>query len=152
MNKGQQYHEQKIRKKTQTKKDNATIYYNRFLVAPDLGLAALFDAFVEENGAYYPIEFKTGKKYHSVPEHHKMQVVVQAIILESIFNVRVTTGEIRYGSETRITLPITLEDKHKVLTKHSKMLTVVLDEILPEPTPHQNKCRDCEFWLYCRRA
>lgn len=152
MQKGQEYHNDKIRRKTQSKKKDTTIYYNQFLVDEELGLAALFDAIVEENNNYYPIEFKTGKIHSEIPKHHFMQLIVQAIILDHIYHTEVVKGEIRYGSEKRVEIAITLADKLAILKKQFEMLIVVIEENLPPPTPHISKCQDCEFWLSCKRA
>lgn len=152
MKKGADYHDSKIRKKTQTKLEKSTIYYNRFIVEPDLGLAALFDAYVESENDYYPIEFKTGKIYATIPQHHLIQLVIQAIILENVFQTDVNKAEIRYGADKRIEIPITLQDKIHALEQHTIMLQIVTQEIIPPPTPHEKKCQDCEFWLQCWRA
>lgn len=152
MQKGQEYHEEKIRRKTQSRKEKSTIYYNKFLIDEELGLSALFDAIVEEQGEYYPIEYKTGKSFTTVPFHHLTQLVVQALILDNQYNTNVVKGEVRYGSENRVEVPITLQDKLSVLKQHETMLRIIIDEILPSPTQHHGKCQDCEYWLSCRRA
>ncbi|MHA1126619.1 MAG: CRISPR-associated protein Cas4 [Candidatus Heimdallarchaeota archaeon] len=152
MQKGTEYHDEKIRRKTKTKKENAVIYYNKFIVDQKLGLAALLDAIVEENGSYYPIEYKTGKAYTEIPKHHLKQLVLQAIIIENYFKTNVEKAEVRYSSGKRITTPITLEMKMDVLKQHTEMLRIVLDETIPEPTEHTGKCQDCEFRLVCKRA
>ncbi|MGC9778874.1 MAG: CRISPR-associated protein Cas4 [Candidatus Heimdallarchaeota archaeon] len=152
MLKGQEYHDEKIRRKTQSKRENRTIHYNKFIAIKDLGLSALFDVIVEERGVYYPIEYKTGKSYPKIPYHHLIQLIVQAIILDSYYNTNVEKGEIRYGSEKRLETPITLKDKLAVLKQHTAMLQIVLNETMPSPTAHEGKCHDCEFWLMCRRA
>ena len=57
-----------------------------------------------------------------------------------------------YESEKRIEVPITLQDKHQALKLHTEMLQIAVNEYLPQPTPAEKKCQDCEFWLHCWRA
>ncbi|MHA1127211.1 MAG: CRISPR-associated protein Cas4 [Candidatus Heimdallarchaeota archaeon] len=152
MQKGTEFHDEKIRRKTKTKKENAVIHYNKFIVDQKLGLAALLDAIVVENGSYYPIEYKTGKTYTEIPMHHLRQLVLQAIIIENYFETIVEKAEVRYSNGKRITTPITLDMKMAVLKQHTAMLRIVLDETIPDPTEHSGKCRDCEFRLVCKRA
>ena len=152
MKKGQEYHDDKIRRKSQSKKENAKIIYNKFLVDKELGLAALFDAIVEEGTDYYPIEYKTGQVYNEIPYHHKTQLLVQAIILDSNYQTNVVKGEIRYSGERRLETTITMEDKIGILKQHSEMLRIIQNEFLPDPTKDEGKCQDCEYWLVCKRA
>ena len=152
MKKGQEFHNEKIRRKTQSRKDDVIIYYNKFLIDKELGLSALFDAIVVNQECYYPLEYKTGRRYNTIPDHHKIQLIVQALILDSYYQTNVEKGEICYGTEKRINTPITLEDKLLVLKQHTIMLQIVIGEELPAPVHIEAKCHDCEFWLSCKRA
>lgn len=150
---GSSYHDEKVRKQRQSKIDDLIINYNIYLEDQELGLGALFDAIAtDSSGHYYPIEFKTGKTYGIVPEHHFAQMVAQVIILEKCYNTIVEKAQLRYGSEKRIDFTITEQDKMQVLALHTEMIQMVLNDLLPPPTPHKAKCHDCEFWIACRRA
>ena len=152
MKKGQEFHNEKIRRKTQSRNEGVIISYNKFLIDNELGLAALFDAIAEENGEYYPIEYKTGKKYSTPPYHHLIQLLVQTVILDYYYKTNVRKAEIRYGPEDRMVIPITLQEKIAVLKTQAEMLKLVVEEKIPDPTPHLGKCKDCEYWRCCKRA
>jgi CRISPR-associated protein Cas4 len=153
MKKGQDYHQEKVRRKQQSVLENKIITYNKFLTAPNLGLYALFDAIVkEEPNTYYPIEFKSGKIRQEIPLHHQIQLIIQALILEDTYDVEVTKGEIRYEGKKQLELTISLEMKDWVLKQQTQMIEVVLQEQLPQPTRHIGKCMDCEYWIECQRA
>ncbi|MEA2070211.1 MAG: CRISPR-associated protein Cas4 [Asgard group archaeon] len=153
MKKGQEYHQRKVRRKTQSQKGNLTINYNVFLEDTDLGICALFDAIAfKGEKECYPIEYKTGKIHDTIPKHHQIQLLAQAIILENTFNREVKQVEIRYKGEKRFVQPISYQEMEKVLQLHHEMLLLVQDEVLPKPTTIPQKCVDCEFWLHCRRC
>jgi len=152
MKKGIAYHEEKVRRKSQSIKENVRITYNVFLENEELGIYALLDAVGQEGEEYYPIEFKTGKTYGIIPEHHFMQLVAQAMLIERQHKTKVKKVEIRYGQEKRVDYPLTEEDKKKIRKMQKEMTEMITREIIPEPTKIRPKCRDCEFWIACRRA
>jgi len=153
MKSGSRYHDEKVRRNTQSIQDNLIIDYNIFLEDQVLGICALFDAIAKEGeGKYYPIEFKTGKTPFIIPEHHFAQLVAQAILIEHFYQTNVSQVEIRYGSDKRFLVPLTEEDKSSLFAQLKKMHEMIKNENFPPPTKYAAKCHDCEFWIVCRRA
>lgn len=153
MKQGSNYHDEKIRRNTQSRVGNTSITYNVFLENKELGICALFDAIAQEKGMqYYPIEFKTGKTHLIIPEHHFAQLLAQAVLIEQQYKTTVSQVEIRYSDERRYSIPITEQDKKSLLEQLKCMREMISEEILPSPTKIRAKCHDCEFWIACRRA
>ncbi|MBN1329954.1 MAG: CRISPR-associated protein Cas4 [Candidatus Heimdallarchaeota archaeon] len=150
---GTKYHDDKVRRNTQSIQDNLIIDYNIYLEDQTLGICALFDAIAREGEKkYFPIEFKTGKTPCIIPEHHFAQLVAQAMLIEHYYQTIVSQVEIRYGGDKRFLVSITDQDKSSLLAQLKTMREMVTNEDFPPPTKFAAKCHDCEFWIPCRRA
>jgi len=99
------------------------------------------------------VEIKTGKALEQVPLHHKAQVVFQALLVESNFNILILAGKIFYSkTENQITFPIWPKDKSWVLDSINKLKSSFNSEVIPSPTIHSGKCTNCEYWKICMRV
>ncbi|NMC06549.1 MAG: Dna2/Cas4 domain-containing protein, partial [Candidatus Lokiarchaeota archaeon] len=83
-------------------------------------------------------------------EYHVVQLVTQALLLEETFNMAVSRARVRYvdaGADHFI--PITFDDKQRVIRQVREIRAMIQAEIIPPPTAQRGKCVDCEFWSYC---
>jgi len=154
MERGQEKHEELIRKKKVDINSNIQYYYNIYLKDEDLGILALLDC-LETDGDYgIPIDLKTGKCYErEIKRHHFAQLVTQAILVEMQMGLRVPSVKIYYLDEDLlIDERITMADKLWVLEEVERMRKSIKTELILEPTPDKNKCNDCEYWKYCWRS
>jgi len=99
------------------------------------------------------IEIKTGKKKTIIPDHHKAQVIFQAILAEKYYDIIIYAGKI-YNTQTEEyqTFVITKNSKEHMKTNIKKLQEIYQSEIMPEPTPHEAKCVNCEYWVVCQRV
>ncbi|TFF89121.1 MAG: CRISPR-associated protein Cas4 [Promethearchaeota archaeon] len=151
MKRGQQKHEELIRKKTADITSEVQYYYNVYLKDDGLKLIALLDC-LETNGDWgIPIDLKTGKCYYKkIKKHHYAQLLIQAILVEMQMGLSVSSVKVHYLDENEIIESrITISDKIWILNEIEKLKKYLEMEILPEPTPDTNKCNDCEYWKYC---
>jgi len=99
------------------------------------------------------VEIKTGKVPEHVPLHHKAQVIFQALLVESNFNILILAGKIFYSkTKDQILFPIWPKDKSWVLDSINKIQNSFNSELIPSPTIHRGKCTNCEYWKICMRV
>lgn len=154
MQRGQEKHEELIRKKTADISSDVQYYYNVYLKDDGLKLIALLDC-LETNGDWaIPIDLKTGKCYfRAIKKHHYAQLIIQAILVEMQMGLKVSSVKIHYLDENEIIEnSINISDKIWVLNEMEKLKKHLKFEVIPDPTPHDKKCNDCEYWRYCYRV
>ena len=157
MERGEEIHEQKARKRNVDIQGTIETYHNIWLQSVKLGYGALLDAFEFTGSEIYPVEIKSGHgpgetDNHDL-EHHKYQFIAQALLLEEAFNIPVSRARVRYvdaGVDSFV--PITFDDKELLRKLLKAIRETIRLEIVPEPTSHAGKCVDCEFWYYCLHA
>lgn len=129
-------------------------YFNTWLESPRLGLQAFLDCFEMDGGEAYPVEIKSGKAPPGEPfPHHKVQLVAQAMLLEEAFGMPVTRAVARYvDAKVEVPMTITHDDKAEVRAVLAAIRACLASGDIPDPTPHERKCGDCEYWQYCMRT
>jgi len=133
------------------RKREGNAYFNVYLASVWLGLAGFVDYFVY-NGEIIPVEVKFGRGGRVYMGHY-LQLVAQALLLESCFGVEVKRGVIEYVDEgVRREVTITDRSKRRVLEILSNIRKIVEKEEIPSATPNVAKCLDCEFYKVCKRC
>ncbi|MHA1196692.1 MAG: CRISPR-associated protein Cas4 [Candidatus Helarchaeota archaeon] len=135
------------------KDDESSIskYYNIYLTDPQINLVGVIDYFEFDGKEAYPVEIKTGKvPKNGVEKRFKYQIVAQAILIEKNFNFLVKKAKIAYTKEKKvIEIPITIDDKIKVMEIIREIQKIIKNEEIPPPTKDKAKCVDCECRKYC---
>ena len=154
MTRGEEIHEQEIRKKTSYKDGSFTKYYNLYIKDKELNIAAILDYLEFDGTEGIPVDIKTGHCYQNpISDHHLAQLLFQAILVERKFNLAVRKVKVVYKKDNlEHSYDISVEDKVKIFKNISKMRSIIEGEVIPSPTPTVAKCTDCEFWNYCQRA
>jgi CRISPR-associated exonuclease Cas4 len=150
---GTKKHE-KLEKLSHKSKESSQKYYNVYLTDPDIGLVGLIDYFEYDGNEAYPVEFKSGNMPpDGITNPHKYQVAAQALLIEKAFKFLVKKVRIYYVKhEEFIDYEIEIEDKLEMMRIVKEIQDMIISEIMPEPTRHLGKCRDCECKIYCSRA
>nr|MDO8109710.1 CRISPR-associated protein Cas4 [Candidatus Sigynarchaeota archaeon] len=157
MERGEEIHEQKARKRGVDIQGAIETYHNIWLQSVKLGYGALLDAFEFTGSEIYPVEIKSGhgpgEPDNRDLEHHKYQFIAQALLLEEAFDMLVSRARVRYvDAGVDYFVPITFDDRQMLLKLLKDIRETIRLEIFPEPTIHAGKCVDCEFWGYCLHA
>ena len=104
---------------------------------------------------YRVIELKFTKL---VPEKepfmsHRLQVALQALLVENCWNACVPVGVIHYlPSHEERSFIITERMKAFLTSQVEELRQMLEEETVPPPTPHEKKCIDCEYWNVCYRG
>lgn len=152
MKRGEREHERLARKKRlETTSGGTEKYYNVYLESRMLQLRAVLDCMEFDGTSIVPIELKSGKAPVQGPfEHHVVQLVAEALLLEACHGMIVDHGKLVYTDhQIEVNHPITLEWKQRVIELATRARRIITEEILPRPTRDAGKCKSCEFWLRC---
>jgi CRISPR-associated protein Cas4 len=117
------------------------------LYSEKLDLIGRVDLVAEQNGKIYPIECKRGKtrKFPNL----KLQLVLEAICLEEMYNKAINRGFIYFfQSNRRLLVDINEQDKQK-----AKRLVIKIRKNLNNinffPLNGNNLCPLCSYYHYC---
>jgi CRISPR-associated exonuclease Cas4 len=155
MARGEEIHERKARRFDVKGEGRGETYFNVWLQSVALGFGALLDSFEYTGQEIYPVEIKTGKvppgaEAGTTFPGHKIQLVVQAMLLEDAFNMPVTRAKVSYtDAKVDVFITVDLDDKRRVIRVLKRMREMVRLEAIPDATAHRGKCVDCEFWNHC---
>jgi len=119
--------------------------------AESLGLSGKVDQVLVYPDNVVPIEIKSGSApREGAWENHKIQLAAYALMLESIFNVSIAAGYVKYMDENisrRIEINPFLKDQVSGLIKDvNNMLNA---RILPKKVSNTNKCEKCGLKKIC---
>ncbi|MBI2891857.1 MAG: CRISPR-associated protein Cas4 [Nitrospirae bacterium] len=118
------------------------------LSSPRIGLSGKLDLLIEAEGRYYPVEFKTTRP--SVFPNMRCQLAGYALLVEERSGTPVESGFIQFlpsGRTFPVDLPSTLKAETRGLVE--TMRRMIEREEMPEPTPRQQRCADCEYRNFC---
>ncbi|BAQ61531.1 CRISPR-associated RecB family exonuclease Cas4 [Geminocystis sp. NIES-3708] len=109
-----------------------------------IGKADLIEA---ENGTFYPVEYKRGKKGEWIND--ELQVVAQALCLEEMTDTNVHTGYIYYA-QTHQRQEVKIDDN---LKKDAIVIIKAIQEInqtgkIPKAV-YSKKCKGCSLYSAC---
>ncbi|RLE58030.1 MAG: CRISPR-associated protein Cas4 [Thermoprotei archaeon] len=95
-----------------------------------------------------PIEVKLRKP--PITRHHKAQLIAQAIALELTHNTIITHAYIIYiENKTIEKIAITDHKKTWIAKTIVKIRNIIEGTEDPQPTPHKQKCTNCEYRKIC---
>ncbi len=84
---------------------------------------------------------------------HRLQVTLQALLVEHCWNACVPIGVIHYlPSHEERAFIITERMKAFLVSQVEELRVMLEEEHVPPPTPHEKKCIDCEYWNVCYRG
>lgn len=94
-----------------------------------------------------PVDFKLADK---VPDNWKIQLAIYALLLEEQWGSTADVGFIYLIPQRRAErIALTGALKQRAEAALAQMLTIVLEERVPEPPKPRAKCVDCEFRRFC---
>lgn len=115
----------------------------------DLNIAGFAD-FVEENGNgdIIPVEYKHGRRAQW--DNDQIQLCAQALCLEQMLGITVTTGEIFYR-KTRRRLTVPFDDALRTQTKEAITAAhhIMTNHTIPAPITERKKCKHCSIQPIC---
>jgi CRISPR-associated exonuclease Cas4 len=128
-------------------------YHDMYIESPEYHLLGRLDMVEKRGEEIYPVEIKTGPEPPATRQkHHSIQLTVQALLLEDVFDCMIQRGRIVYlGSRTNRWIEISIEMKQQVLRAVRQIRKLYESEILPNPTLHVGKCEACEYKRVCNR-
>ena len=146
---GEKYHQKYL---PRAKPSSKTIT-NIFLTHPELNISTIIDlAEIKENEIFLH-EVKYTKIPPKIPVNYFLQLLTQAVIIERNFtDYKVTKALITYPSKKQLVVPLP-NLKEQIITPVLRTIREIIHfELLYPPTPHWQKCGDCEFYRVCKRA
>jgi len=148
MKKGQEKHLECTSKEVLLDKN---LLRNIRLESRDLGLIGEIDLILIDRGNAKIIELKFSKaKKRGMFDDHKAQLTAQAMLIERIMNLRVTSIEVwNIQDNSKNDLRITNYHREMVITALDEMRKIVTEEIFPDPPKNRDKCADCEYRRFC---
>ncbi|MBD2342187.1 CRISPR-associated protein Cas4 [Calothrix sp. FACHB-156] len=109
-----------------------------------IGKSDLIEA---ENGTYYPIEYKRGRKGEW--DNDEMQVCAQALCLEEMTGKSINTGYIYYAhSHQRQLVEITHELRQNAISIIDAVQELLFTGAMPIPTKTK-RCDGCSLYASC---
>ena len=98
-------------------------------------------------------ELKHTKGIEKIDPSIELQLGVQSILVEKHLKIKVTKIRIHSTVDNKeVVEELTDGIRTRVLTTLQEMRKIIAEEEIPEPTPEEKKCRDCECWRYCLRG
>lgn len=113
-----------------------------------LGLQGIVDLVLRTAHEVIPVEFKMLAREASL--HHKYQLAAYAMLIEDCWRCTVRRGFL-YLVDAHDIVPVEMTDgvRRRVTQLKSRICAMAANQVLPPPTPHRARCRDCEFRHYC---
>lgn len=98
---------------------------------------------------YIPVEYKRGKP--KIEDWDRIQVCAQALCIEEMSEVKVTSGAIWYW-EVRRREPVTIDEdlRERTITAIQQSLALVDRGETPKPTDNEKRCRACSLKELCQ--
>ncbi|RKX74589.1 MAG: CRISPR-associated protein Cas4 [Spirochaetes bacterium] len=128
--------------------DNGKRIFHLQVHSPRLNLSGKLDLLIETEKSVYPVDFKytEGRPY----KNHIFQISGYALIMEDTFGKRIDTGFIYLIPSDEVhRIQITKSIRQDTLDMLESMRTMIIEELMPEPTTFRRRCEDCEFKNYC---
>jgi len=122
--------------------------FNQSFVSERLGLIGKLDMLIEDGGNYYPVEYKYS--YGEPQLHHRYQLFAYALLVEENLQSVIRRGYV-YMLASESVFQIDISESQKLFTKKviTRMNRIISLQEMPAPTPHRERCPNCEFRLYC---
>jgi CRISPR-associated exonuclease Cas4 len=105
------------------------------------------DLIEENNGGWYPIEYKRG--HRGEWDNDELQVCAQALCLEEMTGKTVTQGYLYYiHSHQRQIVPITAQLRNSAIATIASVQTLLATGIMPKAI-YSKRCQGCSFYEQC---
>ncbi|MBW4616483.1 MAG: CRISPR-associated protein Cas4 [Desmonostoc vinosum HA7617-LM4] len=109
-----------------------------------IGKSDLIEA---ENGQFYPVEYKRGRKGEW--DNDELQVCAQALCLEEMTGQNITTGYIYYAhSHQRQLVEINQELRQSAIATIQAVTNLLETGIMPKAV-YSKRCKGCSLYLQC---
>lgn len=109
-----------------------------------IGKADLIEA---ENGEWYPVEYKRGRKGEW--DNDELQVCAQALCLEEMTGQHISSGYIYYAhSHQRLLVEITGELRQSAIATIEAVQALLLTGVMPKAIKTK-RCNGCSLFLRC---
>jgi len=109
-----------------------------------IGKADLIEA---ENGTFYPVEYKRGKKGEWAND--ELQVVAQALCIEEMTGTHVPTGYIYYAqTHQRQEVDINSSLRQSAIASIKAIQEIIEKETIPK-AEYSKKCKGCSLYSAC---
>ena len=116
------------------------------LWSEQLGLSGRADAVELEEGAVYPVEYKSGSRHGITAD---LQLCAQALCLEEMLSIDVQYGYVWYsGPRRRIRVDFTPELRSEVLDIVIQIRRQIQTGRLPR-APNDQRCTECQLRSHC---
>lgn len=119
-------------------------------VAP-VGLVGRLDMLIcAPDGELIPVDYKDSWAAGAPQHNWQVQVAAYAMLLEAQRGVPVQRAFVYFIPRKRaVTVPISVELRHEVLTLLQSMQEMIEKERMPAPTTERRRCVACEYRLLC---
>jgi CRISPR-associated exonuclease Cas4 len=122
--------------------------FHVWLRSERLGLSGKLDLLIESPAGLFPIDFKntTGRPQ----KNHTHQLCGYALLVEEAYQRPVELGFIYLIPRNEVVMiRLTPEQKTETALLLEEMRTMIQVERMPDPTPVQGRCTECEYRNYC---
>ena len=124
--------------------------YNTRLESKEHGFQTLTDCIIFDDSKKeaYPIQAKYSFKPRKVYIGQKFQLMLEALLIEEVFNIKVPFGFIKY-LRTGDLVKIPLSNKEDILLTAREIRNIIKNEWIPERTSYIKRCTDCCYKKLC---
>jgi CRISPR-associated exonuclease Cas4 len=128
--------------------DGGKRIFHKWVRSDRLGLSGILDLIIQTDNALYPVDFKYS--LGRPQKNHLYQMTGYALILEDIYNTKVTNGFIYLIPQKSIVqIRITEGLKAEVIAMLDQIRRMIAQEAMPNSTAYRNRCAECEYRNYC---
>lgn len=107
----------------------------------------------EVEGIAIPMQFKNTFSPSKLYQGQKMQILLEAVMVEKELKLKVPYGLVKFIQDSRIFRVDTYDWRKDQLKRNlEEIKNVVRKEQLPAPTEFKRRCVDCCFRRICARA
>jgi CRISPR-associated exonuclease Cas4 len=118
-----------------------------WLKSEQYNLSGKSDLIEEENGEFYPVEYKRGRKGEW--DNDELQVCAQALCLEEMTGKHVNIGYVYYAqSHQRQLIEITPELRESTIATIEAVTNLFATGAMPKPV-YSQRCKGCSLYAQC---
>lgn len=121
--------------------------FDVWLSSRALGLEGIVDMVIETPDGPIPVDYKMVRMFG---EHQRLQLTGYAVLLEEATGMAVPRGFLySVDREEAEVVELGADRRQKLLDVVAAMREMLMTERMPEPTPHESKCEECEYLRFC---
>jgi CRISPR-associated exonuclease Cas4 len=119
-----------------------------WLNSPALGLSGKLDLLIVTPQACYPVDFKCTRERPR--RNHILQLAGYALLVEDVMQASVPAAFVYLAPSNQVLrVNVTAGLRDLVQRRLAEIRQMILEAILPDPTPVRARCEECEFRNYC---